>query len=407
MSHNSPQRGAKTVHRFAHPFYTNIPKHNRAMVPGVGNRMTDFSSSSLLPIPEPPPIKSMTLNDIIGEEGTTQIQQCNKLIFHAVGDTGNEENGIMQELVSNAMCEDFDINNPGNSPAFFLHLGDVNYYDNTDQGYYAQFYSPYKKYPGKIIAIPGNHDGELFKFDNTSTGQKNSLDAFIKNFCNSQPTVPEGANGIYRQMVSQPGVYWQLNTPFADILGLYTNVDESQGYITSSIIGHDQFTWLINTLKKIHQDRASFNIKKALIIAVHHPPYSNGGHHSSNKMLADMDKACEQSGIWPDAVLAAHSHDYQRYTRDVVVNNETFQIPYFVAGGGGRGLSRFVKPATGERDNDHTYDSSYLGYGYLKISITLNFIQFQFYKVEANKPKTLFETIEVDIVKHTVKKQPR
>ena len=77
-----------------------------------------------------------------------KLKKSKSISFHAVGDTGHES-GLMQEFVSEAMAQDYDINHPEKSPAFFLHLGDVNYYDNTDQGYQAQFYIPYKKYPGK------------------------------------------------------------------------------------------------------------------------------------------------------------------------------------------------------------------------------------------------------------------
>ena len=41
------------VHRFAHPFFTNVPIPERPTVPGVGKRMTDFVSTTLQPIPDP------------------------------------------------------------------------------------------------------------------------------------------------------------------------------------------------------------------------------------------------------------------------------------------------------------------------------------------------------------------
>src|ERR671936_509121 len=48
------------------------------------------------------------------------------------------------------------------NPALFLHLGDVIYGPHKEQLYRDEFYRPYMKYPGKIAAIPGNHDGEVF-----------------------------------------------------------------------------------------------------------------------------------------------------------------------------------------------------------------------------------------------------
>jgi hypothetical protein len=38
-----------TPHRFAHPFFTNTPVAERATIPGVGNRMTDYIEKTLLP----------------------------------------------------------------------------------------------------------------------------------------------------------------------------------------------------------------------------------------------------------------------------------------------------------------------------------------------------------------------
>jgi hypothetical protein len=181
-NHSIPKLRNEKIMRFAHPFFTNTPPDQRTKIPGIGNRMTNFIANNLLPFPDPQRDPTMTLADIIGTQGVQEIVANGSITFHAVGDTGNE-NGQMEELVSEAMALDYNPASPGKSPAFFLHLGDVIYYDNTDKGYQAQFYVPYKRYPGKIIAIPGNHDGEIFKFDSTPTGQKTSLAAFWTNFC--------------------------------------------------------------------------------------------------------------------------------------------------------------------------------------------------------------------------------
>ena len=123
--------------------------------------MTDYIEKTLLPFPPPQRDPTMTLEDIIGKDGVNQIIAAKSMIIHSVGDTGHD-GGKGQEIVARIMSADYSPDKPATSPAFFLHLGDVNYYNNTDLGYQAQFYSPYKSYPGKIIAIPGNHDGELF-----------------------------------------------------------------------------------------------------------------------------------------------------------------------------------------------------------------------------------------------------
>ena len=344
-SHPNPKPGSKKILRFAHPFFNPTPDPTKTNTPAKGKRMTDYVQAKLLSIPNPQRDPTMTLDEIIGTDGVKAIVAAGSISIHAVGDTGHE-NGLNQELVAEAMTLDYDTMHPEKSPAFFLHLGDVIYYDNTDKGYQAQFYVPYKKYPGKIIAIPGNHDGELFKYDGTSTGQKKTLDAFQRNFCQPTAGVPPDAGTIYREMVSQPGVYWCLNAPLIDVIGLYSNIGEGPGFISGKTIGQKQKDWLIATLKTINKSRIT-STPKALVIAVHHPPFSNGGHSSSFQMQADIDDACKQASIQPDAVLAAHAHNYQRFTRNIKFKNESWQVPYYVVGTGGRGTVPLEK-ATGQ-----------------------------------------------------------
>ena len=364
--------GEKSNHgeplRFAHPFVTSTPLKQRLVTPGVGNRMTDYIKTKLEQIPKPKREPTMNLADIIGTAGVSEIEKANGITFHSVGDTGNAIS-VMPELIAKAMTGDYNIAKPQLSPAFFLHLGDVNYYDNTDKGYHSQFYTPYKDYPGKIIAIPGNHDGEIFKWNGTSTGQTVTLDAFQRNFCQLLPGVPPAAGTIFREMTNQPAVYWVLHAPFVDIIGLYSNVAENPGYISTPDIGHAQKDWLTSTLSVIKKEQQNGN-KKALIFAVHHPPLAGtGGHSASTEMLADLDDSCNKSGVMPDAVLAAHAHNYQRFTRQITFNNKKLQIPFVVCGSGGRGLVTVTK-ADGKLNGDHIFNKSLMDYGYLLISVT-------------------------------------
>jgi hypothetical protein len=376
------------VLRFAHPFFTPVDPAHRTFVPGVGKRMTDYVATKLEPIPSPQRDPTMGLSEIVGNEGAAEIAQSGSITFHSTGDTG-EPTGNSQQMVADAMSTDYNANKPSASPAFFLHLGDVNYFENNDKGYHAQFYEPYKKYPGKIIAIPGNHDGELFKYDHTSVGQKKTLEAFMANFCLPKPGIPPAAGTIYREMVSQPGVYWLLDTPFVHIIGLYSNIAEGPGYISCKLIGNKQKDWFTKTLAKIQKERVGGK-RKGLIFAVHHPPFSNGGHESSTDMLNDIDDCCHKSGIMPDVVLAGHAHNYQRYTRFVQFNNQALEIPFVVCGCGGR-VAQPVKEATGIRTGDHRYDKSYKGYGYLKIKAEERKMNISFIAVSDNDKRTFDE----------------
>ncbi|OYW74604.1 MAG: hypothetical protein B7Z37_16980 [Verrucomicrobia bacterium 12-59-8] len=379
--------------RFAHPFFTLVPPEERSRVPGVGQRLTDHIKGTLLPIPAVRGDSTMTLADVIGKNGAKDIEANGLITFHAVGDTGNPSQPN-QQMVADAMTEDYNIAQPHTAPAFFMHLGDVNYYNNTDNGYHAQFYEPYKTYPGKIIAIPGNHDGELFKYDGSSVGQKQTLEAFIRNFCQKQPGVPAAAGSIYREMVAQPGVYWLLDTPFATIIGLYSNAAENPGYIAADSIGDKQKKWLIARLKDVASARQA-GTRKALIIAAHHPALSKGGHSGSDEMLADIDEACSGNGLVPDLVLGAHAHNYQRFTRTVSLNGKPSTVPYIVAGCGGRGITH-ATDADGAVTGDHSYDKSLNGYGYLTVTVSKTKLTVKMIQVTP-QGKSDFDTVSVKL----------
>jgi len=387
--------------RFAHPFFTTVPKSKRKAIPGVGKGLAEYPATALLlePIPalnrNPP---TMTLDEIIGTPGVKQVQAAGSITFHAVGDTGSPD--TMTEVISGAMAADYDIANPGSSPAFLFHLGDVIYYDNTDKGYLAQFYTPYKHYPGKIIAIPGNHDGEMVKYDQPgqpSVGQSTTLAAFQENFCQAVTGVPPAATTIYREMIAQPGVYWYLNAPFVDVVSLYSNVADGPGYISdSNVIGTDQKTWLTATLTAVAAQRKK-GPRKALIVAVHHPPFSGGGHSPSPAMLKDIDDSCTKAGIMPDAVISGHSHNYQRFTRYYPFSGVNMQIPYYVVGCSGHGIQN-VAHADGAKIDDHTFDSSLYGYGYLTITVDPGKITLKFTEVLKDGTKQPYDkTVVVDL----------
>ena len=166
-----------------------------------------------------PPVRStvpMDLAAVIGTEATQDIQNSGKITFHTVGDTGGIHSPQFQFAVADAMANDF-----GSGASFWYHLGDVVYYFGQDQYYFEQFYDPYRNYNAPIFAIPGNHDGAVF------TGESaNSLDAFVANFCTSQPTRTPDSQGAVRTTMDQPGVYFTLNAPFVKFIGLYSNTGE-------------------------------------------------------------------------------------------------------------------------------------------------------------------------------------
>jgi len=312
----------------------------------------------------------------------------------------------MQQPIADIMTEDYDVHNHIKSPAFFLYFGDVIYYENTTEGYHKQFYEPYKKYPGKIIAIPGNHDGEMFKYNEKnqpSTGQKFSLAAFIDNFCRPRAEVPEAATTIYRQMAAQPGVYWWLKTDLIDVIGLYSNVSEGPGYLVTRD-DPSQKNWLQKTLKAIAAERKQTNDNhKALLIAVHHPPFSAAGHRSSREMLHDIDECCIAAGILPDAFVSGHSPNYQHFERNVKCNNSSISVPYLIVGDSGPNADAVVskKLLDSPIPKNVTAGKSLDGNGYMLAKVTSQKLSFEFYevKVDSNNKitKKLFDKCGVTL----------
>ena len=179
-----PRKLKSQPFRFAHPFYTTTPASARAPVPGVGTQLLNYIQGNLQPIPAAKRTPTMALADVIGAQGATDIANSGSISFHAVGDTGKSANSP-QGAVAEAMATDFNISKPATSPAFFFHLGDVIYGPNKDTAYRQEFYEPYVHYPGKIIAIPGNHDGEVFPKTDPTTCK-----AFQTYFCAASQTVP-------------------------------------------------------------------------------------------------------------------------------------------------------------------------------------------------------------------------
>jgi hypothetical protein len=284
----------------------------------------------------------MDLHDLLGPDIIGPIETAKKISFHAVGDTGAAKVNTFQTAaeaiaheasVADAMVH--DIRHGGaTAPAFFFHLGDVVYNFGEAQYYYDQFYEPYRAYDRPIVAVPGNHDGMVFG-DKSEAPKVPTLAAFLRNFCAKKPAQSPDSGTLVRSTMTQPGVYFTLDAPFVSIVGLYTNVLEGPGVISSQggkypTVTDDQRNFLRAELKRLAPARKAG--ERAVIIACHHPPVSVDSKHGGSTGLADdIDAASREAGFWPDALLSGHAHLYQRFTRKV----DGREIPYVVAGSGG------------------------------------------------------------------------
>jgi hypothetical protein len=206
-------------------------------------------------------------------------------------------------------------------PAFLFHVGDVVYYYGEENYYYSQFAEPFRAYPAPIFAIPGNHDGVVYNANMTS------LDAFQKAFCASEPGRWEGFGAILRTTMTQPGVYFTLDAPLVSIIGLYSNCGETDGWLNEP-----QLLFLYQELTRLKSLRAKEG--RAVILAVHHCPRWFPGEKVPDPTSAAIDRACDQAGFWPDAVVCGHAHLMQRIVRQ----DNGRDIPYIIAGAGGYGI---------------------------------------------------------------------
>jgi hypothetical protein len=327
-----------------------------------------------------------------------------------VGDTGGVKEPSKQFAVADAMANDLAGKTYQTGlPAFFYHLGDVVYYLGQEQYYYDQFYDPYRDYNAPIFAIPGNHDGMIAK-----SGKQKSLAGFLENFCTTKPGPAPEEQQFARTTMTQPGVYFTLDAPFAKIIGLYSNTSEggAQGVISGKVAGTAQLTFLQQQLKAAAAARKSGGAPFALIVAVHHPAFTGSKDHApSSNMLRDLDGACQQAGILPDIVLSGHAHLYERYTRYKGGN----QIPFLVAGMGGYFNLSGLKPKAGKLPVPPVTDSDYENnklileatnnttFGFLRLAVSASTLKCTFFGVDVTtKIVTLKDSFTLDLKRHTV-----
>ena len=282
------------------------------------------SSPRFIPIPVSQPTDStLQLAAVLEDDEIKTIQNSGQIVFHMVGDTGGIYGTEIEEAIAEAMENQFEAAAANASPAYFYHLGDVIYQNGQSINYEAQFYEPYKYYHPVIFAIPGNHDCDTWVKRGDQADTEPSLYGFFQNFC-----APQGTRlSTYRDLMTQPYVYWTLKAPFVTMIGLFGNVDGTLDEIGTVT----QQQWLTTQLQDADPSTC-------IIVAVYQPPYSLDKSHGGYPAISDaIDAAAKQANVWPHAVFSGHVHDYQRFTRTVKVGGETDPraIPYLIAGAGG------------------------------------------------------------------------
>ena len=369
----------------------------------------------LLPMPFPAPRglpePRLTLAEVLGPSGATAvrtIESAGQMVFHAVGDTGSTRGPDTQNQVADKMLSDFDEQETSDKPIFFLHLGDVIYNFGEAKYYYDQFYDPYRGYPAPIVALAGNHDGMVAPDTDAVT-----LAAFLENFCATEFHTTAEAGGLNRTAQLQPGVFYTFEAPFIRFLVLYSNTLEDPGVISSEDgtwpdIGESQLAYLKAALQRAKDE----TFTGALVLAHHHPAYTAGSKHGwSIKLREEVDAICKEVGLWPHAVLSAHAHNYQRFTR---VHGK-MQIPYIIAGGGGHGLAKLVRKGQpplrvptdldsgdgGDQVTFESYDDQ--GYGYLRIVVNAQQLRIEYHPAsDGDTAKTPDDMVIIDLAARVI-----
>jgi len=347
-----------------------------------------------LPPPSGLPPFRMNLQSILDPNTYQQIVADKLLVFHSVGDTGGVTTPTYIDGVSHFMQCDMNYIDPPQRPSFFYHLGDVVYYAGESANYWPEFYEPYWNYNAPIVAIPGNHDGDV----NPAT-KESSLQAFVRNFCAQSAVISPDNLEAPRRTMTQPHVFWTLNTPLVTIIGMYSNCPEG-GQVSDT-----QRQWFISELQA-----ASKSLP--IILAIHHPIYSAyGPHPGSTRLKSLLEESCKEAGRAPDLVLTGHVHDYQRFSAPLL---DKGNVPFIVAGAGGykkrlHVLSRIFHdaldkkklPVQIEDQPELLVNFNDWQHGYLRVAVTPNKIRLEYVAVPdpSQHPKDQvlkpYDTVEV------------
>src|SRR5262245_52457617 len=177
--------------------------------------------------PPPRPIEACSQDDEfacgiaeVAPRVADRVNHNKRLVFHVVGDTGNDGSDATQSAVAREMQRQIQQRRDSQSdaePAFFYHLGDVVYPLGASKFYEKRFYEPYKFYDAPIVSIPGNHDGYGPNNDDAT-----SLEGWKDHFLGQ---VLDAQKYPWREPQELPYVFWELRTPIITILGLYSNID--------------------------------------------------------------------------------------------------------------------------------------------------------------------------------------
>jgi calcineurin-like phosphoesterase family protein len=411
------------------------------------------------PLPTLPPLGqlgafTLRLRDVRPREAE-HVRVAGAMTFHMVGCTGSFNDHAPQQAVARAMTAQVRDPSAGGrgdamiQRASFLYLlGDVVYKDDdkldedpNDQRkmYNTQFYQPYSDYKRNIFAIAGNHDGKRSHIPRMSAAEH-----FQQNFCATRGGLSPDNQTDQRPAMRQPYPYWRLSTPRAIIIGLYSNIanggilDDPAPPDSAPPDAQPQYRWLVEQLADIKRRNARRKQRKAILLAVHYPPYSGASNFAqrgeptlgpsnaihARPLAAVLRQAFDESGQRPDAVFSAHAHLYQRLTYH---HADGWEMPYVIAGSGGHGpvetlwekcdksLAPRKKPPfnavlpqgltlpAGERARVVAYNDT--SFGFLRVTVNAATLLVEFFTTDG-KVIALADSFRLDLATHRLAQTP-
>ena len=197
------------------------------------------------------------------------------------------------------------------------------------------------------------------------------------------------------------------------ILALYSGTLEDPGVISSQDgkfpqLPDIQLDFLRAALTRVRDEKYA----GALILGHHHPTYTAGSKHGwSPTVRTQVDAICAEVGVWPHAVLSAHAHNYQRFTRML----DGRATPYVVAGNGGHGLAKLAKKGanavrapmrldtTGADGQVQLENYDDQDYGYLRILATLTQLRIEYHPAsDTGAAKTPDDSVTIDLASRQI-----
>ena len=366
----------------------------------------------------------LTLSDALGPAGpatTARIKHAGQIVFHSAGDTGATRGPKTENEVIDKMVADFTDEAPAAVPQFFYNLGDIVYSFGEHKYYYDQFYDAFRNYPAPIFAIPGNHDGIVLPPARRHRRRpilalrlpRQLLRARLRAFAGRRRHLAHHHDPA-RRLLHPRSSAGPHPRPLLQHAGeprrhlLHCRSLHRQSEVPAAIRRPARPT---SRPPLPASRRRSFS--GAVLIAVHHPPYSFGKHTGSLVMLKEIDAICKATGVWPHAVLSGHAHNFQRFTRTL----GTRQIPFYVIGNGGHGLSRlaqgqtvlrtpqtmpiFAQPEAGDSIVFENYDDK--SYGYLRILVNAQQLRIEYHPAsDGTSTKTPNDSVTVDLASGTL-----